>query len=154
MIYSIDTSGLLDGWRRYYPIDVFPGIWAKLDGLIESGNLIATEEVYYELERQDDKVFEWARERRSMFLPIDEDIQLFVADILRKYDRLVNTQKGRSAADPFVIALAQQHGCTVVTGESRSYKLHRPKIPDVCDALGLKCIRMLDLFREQGWQIG
>jgi hypothetical protein len=23
--YSIDTSAILDGWRRYYPPDVFPG---------------------------------------------------------------------------------------------------------------------------------
>ena len=57
MRYSIDTSAILDGWRRYYPPDTFPGLWDKLDSLIEEGHLAATEEVLIELEKKDDDVF-------------------------------------------------------------------------------------------------
>lgn len=72
MKYSIDTSSILDGWRRYYPPDVFPALWDRIDELIASGALRATEEVLTELERKDDEVHEWARQRTDLFVPIEE----------------------------------------------------------------------------------
>jgi hypothetical protein len=45
--YSVDTGALLDGWLRYYPPDVFPSVWAKLDELIEDKILVASEEVLF-----------------------------------------------------------------------------------------------------------
>jgi hypothetical protein len=41
-------------------------------------------------------------------------------------------------------------GSTVVT-EEKPRSLVNPKIPDVCGALGVRCINMLELIREQGW---
>ncbi|MGC8907013.1 MAG: DUF4411 family protein [Desulfomonilaceae bacterium] len=41
----MDTSGLLDGWRRYYPPDVFPLVWTRLDELINAKILVASQEV-------------------------------------------------------------------------------------------------------------
>ena len=35
MKYSLDTSGILDGWR-HYPPDIFPPVWERFDELIES----------------------------------------------------------------------------------------------------------------------
>jgi len=151
--YSIDTSGLLDGWRRYYPPDVFPAVWVRLEQLIESGDLAASEEVLFELEKRDDEVHEWTKKHRAeMFVPIDERQQEQVAEILASHERLVDTRKNRSGADPFVIALALLEGCAVVTGEGRTGKLEKPNIPDVCEAVGVRCISLLDLFREQGWR--
>jgi hypothetical protein len=149
--YSIDTSAILDGWRRFYPPDVFPALWQRLETLVMSGDLAATEEVLRELERKDDEVCEWAKAREGLFVPIDEPIQVAVADLLGRYRRLVNDQRNRSMGDPWVIALAQIHDCTVVSGEQRSGNLNRPKIPDVCDALGIRCVSLLDLIREQRW---
>jgi Domain of unknown function (DUF4411) len=83
--YSVDTSALLDGWRRYYPPDVIPGLWSGLDALIVDGSLRATE--------------------------------------------------------------------AVVTGERRRTKsADRPNIPDVCDALDIPCLTLLDLMRAEGWR--
>lgn len=151
MRYSIDTSAILDGWRRHYPPDVFPALWQRLDQLITSSDLAATEEVLRELERKDDEVHEWFKERGGMFILIDEPIQIAVAQLLADYRRLVNDQRNRSMGDPWVIALAQVHGCAVVSGEQRSGNLNRPRIPDVCDALGIRCISLLELIREQRW---
>ena len=58
MKYSIDTSSILDGWIRYYPPDVFPLVWTKIEELIEKEILVATEEVLFELEKKDDKAYE------------------------------------------------------------------------------------------------
>ncbi len=52
MKYSIDTCALLDGWQRYYPKDVFPGLWKNLAGLIRNGGLHASEEVKFELAKK------------------------------------------------------------------------------------------------------
>ena len=117
MTYSIDTSAIIGAWRRSYPPDVFPALWGKLEGLIEKGQLIATEEVLFELERKDDDVWRWGRAQATMFVEVDEGIQVLVHTILTAHPRLLDTRKSGSGADPFVIALAKARGCTVVTEE-------------------------------------
>lgn len=152
MKYSIDTSAFLDGWVRYYPPDTFPGLWLRIEQLIEDGDLRATEEVLHELEKKDDDVFAWAKERKdALSVPIDDRIQPAVSVILEDFEKLLDTRKNRSAADPFVIALAQIEGCTVVTGEGPTGSPDRPNIPDVCSGLGVPCISLLQLIRREGW---
>lgn len=151
MRYSIDTSAILDGWIRYYPPDTFPGLWERIDELIAARQLIATEEVLHELAKKDDDVYAWAKEREEMFIPIDDQIQPAVADILEQFEKLLDTRKNRSAADPFVIALARIEDCTVVTGEKLTESLDRPNIPDVCRALGILDFNLLQMMRNEGW---
>ncbi len=153
MKYSIDTSALLDGWVRYYPPDTFPGLWERIEKLIEDGDLRATEEVLHELEKKDDDVYAWAEERKdALSVPIDDRIQPAVSAILEDFEKLLDTRKNRSAADPFVIALAQIEGCAVVTGEGLTGSPDRPNIPDVCSGLGIPCISLLQLIRREGWK--
>jgi len=154
MEYSIDTSALMEGWHRLYPPKVFPSLWARLDELIEQDNLVATEEVLHELEKKDDEIYRWARQRERMFIPIDEDVQLAVQKILQGYKKLLDTRKNRSGADPFVIALASVRGCCVVTQEGKTGSLSRPNIPDVCEALHIRCVNLIQLIEEQGWVFG
>lgn len=151
MEYSFDTSAILNTWRRHYPPDLFPTLWERLESLIDSGTAVATEEVLEELRRKDDEIHGWAVRHRSMFIPIDELIQYRVLDVMSEFPRLVDNRSNRSGADPFVIALAQLHDLTVVTYEESTNSLRRPKIPDVCARLNLRCIKMVDLIREQGW---
>jgi hypothetical protein len=149
--YSIDTSAILHAWRRAYPPEVFPALWEKLNELVDRGELLASQEVLFELERKDDDVYRWARERRRMFVPTDEDVQRVVQDILRDYPGLVDPKRERSGADPFVVAVAQVKGCTVVTNERPTTSPIRVKIPTVCQALGIRCLDLLQFIREKGW---
>jgi len=150
--YSLDLSALLDAWRRYYPREVFPGLWTRLEELIEVGDLRATDEIRIELEKKDDEVLAWAMERRDLlFVPLDEEIQLAVRTIIRRNPKLIDTRSGRSGADPFVIALAQLHRCPVVTGEQPTNSEKRPHIPDVCRSVGVPWMSFLDLIRTEGW---
>ena len=151
MTYSVDTSALMDGWIRYYPKDVFPRIWDAIDELINQEILIASSEVLRELEKQEDELTAWALDRKHMFIPIDDDIQVAISEILRDYPRLVDTRRDRSSGDPWVIALARVRNCSVLTGERSTSKLEKPNIPDVCVDLGIRCVNMLQLFRDQGW---
>jgi hypothetical protein len=148
MLYCVDTSAWLDGWQRHYPKDVFPSLWARLDAIISSGQIICTEEVYIELQRKDDDLHKWMMSRKQMLVPLDEAIQNRATVLLREYPRLVDTLRGRSKADPFVIATAIERGAVVVTGEVLTGKLEKPRIPDVCRAKGIACIGFLQMIRD------
>ncbi|HZP58429.1 MAG TPA: DUF4411 family protein [Dehalococcoidia bacterium] len=151
--YSGDSSMLINAWRKHYPPDIFPTVWGRIDGLVQNAVLIASDEVRVEIERKDDELYQWARERPALFVPIDDEVQPIVRDIMRDYPRLVDTRTNRSAADPFVIALAVQRACAVVTDEMPTGNTAKPNIPDVCTALGVRCVRLVDVIREQGWSI-
>jgi len=152
-VYSIDTSALIHGWVRAYPISVpmFQPVWEKLDELIESGRLRASAEVLTEIKKQDDDLAIWCDARPDLFVEIaDDPIQEQVASLLTKYPRLVDTRKGRDGADPFVIAYAMTCNPvrTVVTQEQGG-TLEKPKIPVVCSAEDVRCINLLQLLAEQ-----
>ena len=151
MAYSIDSSGILDLFR-YYPPDVFPTIWTQMDSAATSGIVLAIDEVYRELEKKDDAAFQWLKARRAMIVALDQDVQQHVTDILAAHPRLVDSRKNRSSGDPFVIGLAQVRGLTVVTGERASGAIAKPHIPDVCGALGISCMNVLSMFRNEGWK--
>lgn len=129
-VYSVDSSALIHAWRRVYRPKNFGFVWDGFDALIEEGRLQASIEVYGELEKKDDDLFAWCKERKDkMFFEIDDATQKAVKEIMRDHPRLVDTVKGRSAADPFVIAHAQtvRPFMTVLTEETKG----KVKIPDV-----------------------
>jgi Domain of unknown function (DUF4411) len=151
IVYSIDSSALIHGWRRVYRPKNFGLVWERLDGLINVKRLRASVEVLNELKKKDDELFAWCRDRREQFIvEIDEDCQIHVARIMKGYPRLVDTVKGRSGADPFVIALAAMSMplMTVVTEEFPG----RERIPDICAAEKIPCFGLADLIEHEDWK--
>ncbi len=71
--------------------------------------------------------------------------------VLREYQKILGIGSGCSGADPCVIALAHAHAGVVVTEETLSRNLTKPKIPDVCDAMGVRRLNLLQFVQEQGW---
>ena len=151
-IYCCDTSSLLHAWRRAYPPKSFKSFWGKLDDLIGDGRLVSSIEVYNELEKKDDDVFVWAKDRRDIFLEIDDSVQVAMLHVMGTYPRLVDTVKGKSGADPFVIAqaLCASPQLTVLHQEIGG-SLNSPKIPFVCEQESLRHIDVLTLIDEEGW---
>jgi len=151
--YCIDTSAPLDAWVRWYPPEVFRSLWRNVEALVAEGRLISSDEVLQELERKEgDSLHEWAVSRRAVFLQLDDEVQACAAEIMRGYPRLVDGRTGKSYADPWVIATARVNQCVVVTGEKPTGSLDRPKIPDVCRDLKLRCIGFVELIRQEGWR--
>ncbi len=150
--YCVDTSALIDAWVRSYPQDAFPTFWTNVDCMIGNGSLICPDEVLHELEKQEDDLHQWGKNRPALFYPIDEELQLAVRQVLGDFPRLVDTKRFRHQADPFLIALAKITGRTVVSGEKNSGRPDAPKIPDVCARYGIRCITVLQLIREQQWR--
>ena len=65
--YCIDTSSLIDLWRRHYPPDVFQTLWEKdIEALIFQGEIIAPQEVFNELKQKDDELFKWVKKHKKI----------------------------------------------------------------------------------------
>jgi uncharacterized protein YacL len=149
--YCIDTNALVDLWRRLYPIDVFPSLWKNIEELARSGKLIAPREVLKELEQVDDDLLKWVKKHGRMIVGLETEQLDRVKEILRVFPTLIEPNKTIPDADPFVIALAMTESVVVVTNERMAGPGARPKIPNVCSRYGVKCLNLLDFFREQKW---
>jgi hypothetical protein len=153
-VYCIDTSSLIAAWQERYPIENFPRFWERVDALIGDERLIAPIEVLNEMKKRSDELHAWLKARPSMFRELDDAIQIEAAQVLAHFPRLVGERKLRTSADPFVIALARVEGLELVTDEKPTGKHDRPNIPDVCTALGMTSMGLLDLIRAEKWVIG
>jgi Domain of unknown function (DUF4411) len=151
--YSFDTSAIIDGRERYYPVDRFPALWQQIDDLVHVQRLFISEEVWEEAHKRDAVAAQWCDEhgKDSLVIPTDAAIAREVQEILQQNPRLVMNLKGRNRADPFVIAVARLRSATVVTGEGSDGTPARPKIPYVCQQYSIPCVRLLDVIRAEGW---
>jgi hypothetical protein len=149
-IYCFDTSGLMDGRTRDYPPHIFPQLWKRIEDLIAEGRLIAPEEVWVEIDKNTDELRQWAKLQSGLFAQLDVQQIVEVQRIMKDFPRLVDTRKGRSRGDPFVIALAKVRNCTVVTGEAGGTR-EKPKIPSVCDYYDIECITFLKMLELEAW---
>lgn len=145
--YVFDSNVFMNLQQRQ-PVDVYPSVWEKISELMESGIIVSSQEVYEEILAGEDYLSKWAKQRRTCFLPTDEETQKIVRIVLSKHRGLVEGGKKKNNADPFVIAVAQINNCTIVSEEARTNNLNSPKIPDVCSYLGLNCINFVTFSRE------
>ncbi|MGH3928438.1 MAG: DUF4411 family protein [Pseudonocardiaceae bacterium] len=152
MTYVFDTSSLIGAWFRTYPPDVFPRLWENMEGLARSGRLLVPEEVMFELKSQDDDLLAWVKDRADLMVtPTSRAAMLEAKAILVDHKYLTKTGTGRGRADPFVIALAAIHECSVVTQEQGG-SADKPRIPYVCMVRQIPCIAILDVIRAERWR--
>jgi hypothetical protein len=148
IFYMVDACSFTE-LRRVYPKVNFPGVWELIEGLVVEGRLNSVEDVFFELDAQDDEVSVWARSHRDIFLPLTEEIQQKAREILSSHPTLVDLKKRKSSADPFLIAAALLRGATVVTQEKRSGGPPAVKIPDVCASFNVRCIPLLTMLQAE-----
>lgn len=153
-MYCIDTCALIHGWRRDYPPDVFQSLWDQLDKLAQEGKLFSSIEVLLELGRGGDDIYNWAKERKHIFLEAEDEVQKIIATIVDKFPSFVPPDSSDGIwADPYVVALAAVNGWTVVTGEiTVGPGAKRIRIPNVCQEMDVECINFLQLIRKEGWR--
>lgn len=159
-VYCVDTSSLIR--LKVFPVTIFPGVWRNVDQLVAQERLISPDQVLEEIRVQDDEILEWANRHSAVFKRLDGKQLAWVAEILKRFPDLVDWDKERPDADPFVIALALagkraedeklfRHECAVVAEERRS-RNGRAKIPNVCEGYGVRCMDLLGMFEAEGWR--
>ncbi|MGE3843791.1 MAG: DUF4411 family protein [Vicinamibacterales bacterium] len=148
----------MDWQARYYPIDVFDTLRANIETLIASGQAQSVELVREELKAvAPPAVFAWVKAQSGLFVPLDAELQSAGAAIEASYPDLADPKGIYQSADAYVIALAKVRGWTVVTQETPAAEKKNPKqahyIPDACRELGIPCISLVGLLRQQRWRL-
>lgn len=152
-IYCLDTSSAIEWFVRTYPPSLLPNLPARIESLIATDRMRAPKAVLDELSRIDDDCCKWAKAQTGLFLEEGAEVQRIVRQLMATHRNPAKPQKGIGGADPFVIAMAKAEGLhCVVLGDEHPGSLENRKIPFVCNAEGVQCIRFQQLMLAEGWQ--
>lgn len=153
-VYCFDTNSFSQ--LRAYRRDVFGAVWRKIEELIHQGRVIAPREVLRELERGHAEIFDWAR-KQGVFVELDDAQVTAVRQIQQRFNITDHDASG-PVADELVVALPLSRVTgqlfpsdtfIVVTEESAGGRgAHR--IPNVCEAFGLPCMKLGDVLLREG----
>ena len=75
----------MNSWNRLYQIDMIPSIWEHVEVMLTSGRAVATIQVYDEIEKKDDELFGWCKERKELFTTIDEKHIEHLSSLMERY---------------------------------------------------------------------
>lgn len=151
--YCLDANVLIQAWQKYYSPQICPDYWDIMVELGKQGIIYLPEAVHEEIIRTDDDLSKWLKTSKLPVQKITEDVTLCLKKIydsnpLHKF--LVDSVKGRSLADPWIIAHALNDKSTVVTKEEKITALNsnKIKIPNVCDNMGIRWINDFSFAKE------
>ncbi|EPD68535.1 hypothetical protein HMPREF1219_01716 [Corynebacterium pyruviciproducens ATCC BAA-1742] len=157
-MFLIDTNIVLNSFT-YYPRDVFVSYWTQCETHILGGQFFFHEEVEREILRKDDEKSRWFRDfvpASQILKPSDGEISSYrlVTIWLDRHREDPYTESAirdfLGVADSWLVASANARGCEIVTNETSSpVKKTKVKLPDVARGLNVRCISVLDFFREQ-----
>lgn len=147
-LYCFDTNVFIEPWNKYYRPDLMPDYWEYIAELGRQNIVFCPEEVEREIHRQKDDLSEWLKVNKHIVRTITPDIQKKVREVLKLYPAIINVGKGRSMADPWVIAHAWNEKCVVVTKETPAGNDAKCRIPDVCKHLHIDCIDDFEFGRR------
>ena len=154
-MYVFDTSPLSTLFKNYYRYR-FPSLWGQFDDLVETGEIVSTREVLYEIQDGPvESLTDWSNSNKSLFTTPSAAEGAFVAQIFLVPHFRHNIEqrkllKGGRNADPFVIAKAGVENGTVVTMET--LKPHAAKIPNICDHFSIPCISLEEFMEAEDWR--
>ncbi len=143
--YSFDSSGFIDAWNRYYPIDLFPTLWEKIATLLQKEIIIASSIVWDEIKQKDDELKKFLEKFKKSFKSPTKREQEIVEKIINNNPEWIKNNKNE--ADPFVIALAKLKNLKVVTYENP--KKTKNHIPAVCRQMKVEYFSFIEFLREE-----
>ena len=116
--------------------------------MVTNGELIAPLEVYGEIEIGKDKIYDWCKSNKEIFKDIDECQIQKLQEVETKYDKNYweNEINKPKWADPWVIALSICEEAIIVADERNTQN----RIPAISYMFGLKCLELIDFFKEIG----
>lgn len=154
MIYVFNSSPLINLFKHYYPAR-FPSLWENFSALVAEERIISVREVKNELGGRDDRLSDWIKENRKLFLTPTPDELSLVTEIfkVRHFQAMIRRKErlqGKPVADPFVIAKAwaTEYGC-VVTQEIK--KPNAAKIPNVCEHFHIPWMNLETFMEKEDW---
>lgn len=163
MLYLLDASVLITAHNSYYAVDRVPEYWAWLHHMCRHGHVKMPVEVYEEVkegpEEGKDLLFAWLQtdDVKKLIVLSGEAKHAHVRHItLNGYATdLTDTEVEQIGRDPFLIAHAYSDKLNrcIVTAETSERRKQRQnkKVPDVCDAMGVRWLDPHAFNRELGF---
>lgn len=153
--YCIDANVLIQAWQKYYSPKLCPSYWDVLNKLGAQGRLFIPAEVAKEIDRSEDDLSDWLKQSRIVVRQITGPVTQNVSAIWAKdpnHKFLIDNTKGRSLADPWLIAHAMAENAVVVTKEEKqtAANSNKIKIPNVCEAMGVRYVTDFQMIEELG----
>lgn len=161
MLHLLDANVLIAAANGLYQLDRVPQFWDWLERMGRQERIAVPIEIWEEFKDGTDLLGGWARSRsmKESLILHDEAQPAVVNEVVAVgyAPDLDDTEIAELGRDPFLISYAYRAAGqrTVVSGEvSRpGRKRGRRKVPDVCLALGVRCIDLVGLINELDFRI-
>lgn len=156
MLFLLDSDTLIQAKNEYYGFDLCPGFWDWLDRKSSEGVVASVQPVLKELSEGNDQLKSWAEAKGDAFFkvmdqPAVDKAQEIVSWVMAQNFRPDAKQRFLLGADPLLVAYAKAHGNTVATHEvHKEGERRNVKIPAVCAAFDVPCVRLVHLLRQHG----
>lgn len=153
MAYLLDSDVFIQASNLHYQFAFCSAFWDWIDREHATGKILSIDRVLKEIR---DGLFgelkPWAEARPSLFIK-SADIETSECNtrvalwVSQNYDE-AGYEKFFAGADFVLVGYALAHNHIVVTQENTKGG-KKVKIPDACDAMGVKCINTWDLLKAE-----
>lgn len=155
-MYLFDANIFIEAKNTYYSFELVPGFWEWVRAEHHAGRIASISAVRDELLKQDDELSAWAKTLpRTFWL---EESRVTIDALQRVAEWAVSDERDftpaaraqfLSVADYRLVAAGLAYDQTVVTREQPASASRRSiKLPDACDAHGVKWLSPFDAFRR------
>lgn len=160
MIYLLDANVLITAHQEFLAVDRVPEFWSWLEHMAAKGIVQMPIETYDEVKDgpndEEDLLFSWIQQEHvasKLILP-GEVVPTLVQTVLGfgyAFD-LTDSELDHIGQDPFLIAHAMAdpvNRCVVTAEGSKPTALRKNRrVPDVCNAVGVKSMNLVKMLRE------
>lgn len=154
MAYLLDSDVFIQASNLHYQFAFCSAFWDWLDREHAAGTILSIDRVLTEIrEGQYGELKPWAEARSSWFVKsadvkTHECLTRLGLWISKNYDE-AGYQKFLAGADFVLVGYALAHNHVLVTQETTRGGKTKTKLPNACDAMGVKCINTWELLKAE-----
>ena len=154
MAYLLDADVLIGAKNLHYGFDFCPAFWDWIVRSHAAGAVLSVARVGDEIRDRQDELSQWARHNLKRFFMPPSAADSGSLGSVSAWVTQQNYDPARISAffqkaDYFLVGQALGGGHTVVTHEVAAPKAKKIKIPDICKALGVKCVTPFSMLRRE-----
>ena len=159
-VYVVDSNFFIQAHRANYPLDIAHSFWNKVRQLANDYKIISIDKVKNEIYQNEDVLKEWCVDN------LPSEFFKDTSQSINSYSHIATwaTSQGShylpnalaeflsaDEADAYLVAYALDDTSNriIVTQEiSEPNRRNKIKIPDVCNALNVQYVNVIDMFRQ------
>ena len=141
--YCADANFFIDSLINFYPKDIFPSYWEKINTLYKENRLLSIDLIKKELEKHDDEAIQWAKDHKDCFKPFggSEEIQEFTKFESKYENKEEKKKKANQKTDLSLLAFSKVNNLTLLTSDKRLLKVSRKE--------DVKCVNIIGMCRAE-----